>query len=204
VLSITPSILILTTCFTRIMIVLAMLRQAMGTQQLPPGQVLTGLSLFLTFLVMAPTWQRVYSEALVPYLDKQSTQREAFNAAIVPMREFMIRQIEASQNEETVYMLMEYQRGEPIDDSLGLQWTEVNTVVLIPAYVLSELKAAFTMGFRFYLPFLVIDMVIATILISMGMLMLPPVLISLPFKVALFVLADGWHLVVRSLLTSFG
>ncbi len=204
VLSLAPSILILTTCFTRIMVVLAMLRQAMGTQQLPPGQVITGLSLFLTFMVMAPTWQKIHQSALAPYLDQKLSQREAFKAALVPMREFMIRQIEQAQNEEGVFMLLEYSRGEAIPDDVELQWHEVPSTVLVPAYVLSELKAAFIMGFRFYLPFLVIDMVIATILISMGMLMLPPILISLPFKVALFVLANGWQLVVGSLLMSFG
>ncbi len=203
VLALAPSILILTTCFTRIMVVLAMLRQAMGTQQLPPGQVISGLSLFLTFMVMAPTWQRVHREALVPYLDQKLSQREALDAAAAPMREFMIRQIENAENEDSVFMLMEYRAGEPISDETLLQWEQVPTTVLVPAFVLSELKVAFTMGFRFYLPFLVIDMVIATILISMGMLMLPPVLISLPFKVVLFVLANGWHLVVGALLMSF-
>lgn len=204
VLSLSPSIVILTTCFTRIVVVLAMLRQAMGTQQLPPSQVITGLSLFLTFMVMAPTWQRIHQNALVPYLDKKLSQREAFDAAVGPLREFMIRQIELAENEEGVFMLMEYRRGTPVAADEVLDWRDVPTSVLVPAYVLSELKAAFIMGFRFYLPFLVIDMVIATILISMGMLMLPPVLISLPFKVALFVLANGWQLVVGSLLMSFG
>jgi len=204
VLSLAPSFLILTTCFTRIMVVLAMLRQAMGTQQLPPGQVITGLSLFLTFMVMAPTWQKIYESALVPYLDQELSQREAFDAALGPMRGFMIRQIETAQNEGGVFMLLEYRRSEPIPEDEVLEWDDVPTTVLVPAYVLSELKAAFTMGFCFYLPFLVIDMVIATILISMGMLMLPPILISLPFKVALFVLANGWQLVVGSLLMSFG
>ncbi|MBN1345954.1 MAG: flagellar type III secretion system pore protein FliP [Phycisphaerae bacterium] len=203
VLSLAPSILILTTCFTRIMVVLAMLRQAMGTQQLPPGQVITGLSLFLTFMVMAPTWQRIHQNALVPYLDKKLSQKEAMNAAVGPMREFMIRQIETTENEDAVFMLLEYRRGTPIPEDQTVQWDEVPTTVLIPAFVLSELKSAFIMGFQFYLPFLVIDMVIATILISMGMLMLPPVLISLPFKVALFVLANGWQLIIGTLLLSF-
>jgi flagellar biosynthesis protein FliP len=204
VLSLSPSIVILTTCFTRIVVVLAMLRQAMGTQQLPPAQIITGLALFLTFMVMAPTWQQVYNNALVPYLDKKVSQREAFERAVGPMREFMVRQIELAENEGGVFMLMEYRRGAPIPEDETLDWQDVPTSVLVPAYVLSELKAAFIMGFRFYLPFLVIDMVIATILISMGMLMLPPILISLPFKVALFVLANGWELVIGSLLTSFG
>jgi flagellar biosynthetic protein FliP len=203
VLALAPSILILTTCFTRIMVVLGMLRQALGTQQLPPGQVITGLSLFLTFMVMAPTWQKIHRDALTPYLDGKLSQRDAFDAALDPLREFMIHQIEAAKNEEGVYMLMEYREGKPWPAENALQWKDVPTAVLVPAYVLSELKAAFIMGFRFFLPFLVIDMVISTVLISMGMLMLPPVLISLPFKIVLFVLADGWNLVVGSLLTSF-
>jgi flagellar biosynthetic protein FliP len=203
VLALAPSILILTTCFTRIMVVLGMLRQALGTQQLPPGQVITGLSLFLTFMVMAPTWSKIHRDAVSPYLEGKVSQREAWDAAAKPMREFMVRQIELAQNEEGVYMLLEYQRGKPIPLDTVIKWEDVPVSVLVPAYVLSELKVAFLMGFRFYLPFLVIDMVIATILISMGMLMLPPVLISLPFKIVLFVLADGWALVVGSLLMSF-
>ncbi len=203
VLSLAPSIMILTTCFTRIMIVLGMLRQALGTQQLPPGQVITGLSLFLTFLIMGPTWQKIHQEALSPYLDGKISQREAMDAAAKPLRLFMIHQIETAQNEDGVFMLLEYRNGKAIADDEVLQWDTVPITVLVPAYVLSELKTAFLMGFRFFLPFLVIDMVISTILISMGMLMLPPVLISLPFKIVLFVLADGWTLVVGSLLMSF-
>jgi len=203
VLALAPSILILTTCFTRIMVVLGMLRQALGTQQLPPGQVITGLALFLTFMVMGPTWKKIHQDAWVPYMEGRLSQREAFDAAVHPMREFMIHQIERAQNEGGVYMLLEYTRGASYPADALVRWQDVPTSVLVPAYVLSELKTAFLMGFRFYLPFLVIDMVISTILISMGMLMLPPVLISLPFKVALFVLADGWQLVVGSLLMSF-
>jgi len=203
VLTLVPSLLVLMTSFTRIMIVLALLRQAMATPQLPPTQVMLGLSLFMTLLVMSPTLDRVYSDAVQPYLDNELSQREALERAALPLREFMYAQIEASESYEDVYLFEEYRRGAavPQDESLALE--DVRTSVLVPAFVLGELKNAFIMGFKVYLPFLVIDMVIAAILISMGMMMLPPVLISLPFKLLLFVLADGWHLVVQSLLNSF-
>ena len=203
VLSLAPSILIMMTSFTRIMVVLALLRQAIGTQQLPPGQVLTGLSLIMTMLVMAPTWQRMKASAVDPYLDGRMGQAEAFDKGVEPLREFMFGQIQSSGNQEHVYMFVEFARNEPIAPDATLRQEDVSLAELIPAFVLSELKTAFSMGFRIYLPFLVIDMVIASILISMGMMMLPPVLISLPFKLMLFVLADGWGLVVGSLLNSF-
>ena len=202
VLSVAPSILIMMTSFTRIVVVLALLRQALGTQQLPPGQVLIGLALIMTMLVMAPTWQRMKADAVDPYLDGQLGQAEAFERGAQPLREFMFRQIKAAENEEDVYLFVEYARG-PIPDKALLQEKDVRLSELIPAFVLSELETAFVMGFKIYLPFLVIDMVIASILISMGMMMLPPVLISLPFKLMLFVLADGWGMVVGSLLHSF-
>jgi len=205
VLMLAPSILIMTTCFTRIMIVLGLMRQAIGTQQLPPGQILIGLSLFLTFLVMAPTYEKIHSEAIVPWLENEPgmTQAKALEIATGYMRDFMFAQIERVDNQEDVYLFLEYQRKTNIPVSQEVTRADVSTTVLIPAFILSELKTAFVMGFRIYLPFLVIDMVIATVLISMGMLMLPPVLISLPFKLLLFVLADGWHLVVASLLMGF-
>jgi flagellar biosynthetic protein FliP len=203
VLSLAPAILVMMTSFTRIIIVLSLLRQALGTQQLPPGQVLVGLALLLTFVVMAPTWQQVNEEALRPYLDSRINQGEALMRAAVPVRRFMIQQIENAGSEEDVYLLLEYTRGRAVAASEPLTWQDVSTSTLVPSFILSELKVAFLMGFRIYLPFLVIDMVIAAILISMGMLMLPPVLISLPFKILLFVLVDGWHLVVGSLLESF-
>ncbi|HWL95147.1 MAG TPA: flagellar type III secretion system pore protein FliP [Phycisphaerae bacterium] len=203
VLSLAPSILIMMTSFTRIMVVLALLRQALGTQQLPPGQVLTGLSLIMTMLVMAPTWAKMKTAAVDPYLNGTMGQADAFTQGVAPLREFMFRQIEAADNQEHVYLFVEYARDEPIPADVQLKHQDVNLSELIPAFVLSELKTAFAMGFRIYLPFLVIDMVIASILISMGMMMLPPVLISLPFKLMLFVLADGWGLVVGSLLNSF-
>ncbi len=202
VLTLVPSILIMTTCFTRVMIVLSLLRQAMATPQLPPPQILLGLSLFITMLVMAPTWGRIHEQALTPYLNNELSQREAIDIAVGHMRRFMFAQIDRSDNHEDVYLFQEYATGQPIGDDQELDLEQVKTMALIPAFILSELKTAFVMGFRIYLPFLVIDMVIASILISMGMMMLPPVLISLPFKILLFVLADGWHLIVQSLLAS--
>jgi len=203
VLSLAPSILIMMTSFTRILVVLALLRQAMGTQQLPPGQVLTGLALIMTMIIMAPTWQQMKTEGIDPYLNGELSQAEGFDRSAAPLREFMFRQIQQADNTESVYMFFEYSHG-PLPDGQELDFKEVSLTELIPAFVLSELKTAFVMGFKIYLPFLVIDMVIASILISMGMMMLPPVLISLPFKLMLFVLADGWGLVMGSLLRSFG
>ncbi len=203
VLTLVPSILVLTTSFARIMIVLALMRQAMGVPQLPPGQILMGLSLFMTMLVMAPTWNHIKAEALDPYLDNRLSQREAFDTSLSYMREFMLAQIEKTENEADIYLFLEHHRGALIGPEEEILPDDVPTTVLIPAFILSELKTAFIMGFKIYLPFLVIDMVIASILISMGMMMLPPVLISLPFKLLLFVLADGWHLVAGTLIASF-
>ena len=200
VLALVPSILVMMTSFTRIIVVLGLLRQAMATQQLPPNQVLIGLALFMTFVVMAPVYNQVHEDAVAPYLDGKIDQSEALAAATSHVREFMIKQVEAGGNTDDVYLFLD----ESLSANQDLLWRDVPTMTLIPAYVVSELKIAFLMGFRVYLPFLVIDMVIASVLISMGMLMLPPVLISLPFKLLLFVLADGWHLVVRTLMMSFG
>lgn len=198
VLSLAPSILLMMTSFTRIIIVLSLLRQALGTQQLPPNQVLIGLSLFMTFLVMAPTYQRINDEALRPYLDGQIEQPEALDRAVVPIREFMINQIKQAGNDADVDLFHSF-GGNPPPET----WGEVSTTTLIPAFMLSELKTAFLMGFKVYLPFLIIDMVISSVLISMGMMMLPPVLISLPFKLLLFVLVDGWRLITTALMSSF-
>ncbi|NIA21556.1 MAG: flagellar type III secretion system pore protein FliP [Anaerolineaceae bacterium] len=198
VLTLAPSILVLMTSFTRIIIVLSLLRQAMATQQLPPNQVLIGLALLMTLMIMGPVWQDVNSQALQPYLDGKLSQSEALAKAAVPVREFMIRQIETAGNQPDVRMFLDYSGHETAE-----RWEDVPTSVLVPAFVTSELKTAFLMGFKIYLPFLIIDMVVASVLISMGMLMLPPVLISLPFKLLLFVLVDGWHLVIGSLLKSF-
>jgi flagellar biosynthetic protein FliP len=200
ILSLAPAILIMMTCFTRIIIVLSLLRQALGTQQLPPNQVLIGLAMFMTFLVMGPTWQRVNSEALRPYLDNQIDQPTALARAQVPVREFMMFQIDRSGNGKDVRLFADFARQDPRPET----YDEVGTMTLIPAFMLSELKTAFIMGFKVYLPFLIIDIVISTILISMGMMMLPPVMISLPFKLLLFVLVDGWHLITVGLMGSFG
>ena len=197
VLSLVPAILLMMTSFTRIVIVLSLLRQALGTQQLPPNQILIGLSLFMTFLVMAPTWKRVNDEALQPYMNGPMDQREALTRAQVPLRDFMISQIQANGNDEDVLLFTDY-AGKEVKT-----WDDVGTMQLIPAFMLSELKTAFLMGFKIYLPFLIVDMVISSVLISMGMMMLPPVLISLPFKLLLFVLVDGWRLITSGLLDSF-
>lgn len=203
VITLVPSIILMTTCFIRIVVVLALLRQALGTQSLPPPQVTLALSLFMTLLVMAPTVQRVYDEAVVPYQQGEiADYATLWERGKQPVRDFMFAQIEATGNWSSITMLLEY-RGVDVSAPEKLTRADVDMVTLIPAFMLSELKTAFLMGFRVYLPFLVIDMVIATMLISMSMMMLPPVLISLPFKLLLFVLVDGWALVVGSLLHSF-
>jgi flagellar biosynthetic protein FliP len=199
VLSLAPAILLMMTSFTRIVIVMSLLRQALGTQQLPPNQVLTGLAMFMTFLIMAPTWQRVNSEALQPYMNGKIDQVQALAAAQGPVRKFMEQQIESSNNERDVDLFMQFAH-----QPHATTWDQVGTMTLIPAFMLSELKTAFLLGFKVYLPFLIIDMVIASVLVSMGMMMLPPVLISLPFKLLLFVLVDGWRLIAGSLMGSFG
>lgn len=199
-LTIAPSIILMMTCFVRMVVVLVLLRQALGTQTLPPTQIITGLSLFMTLLVMSPTWERVRTDALDPYMNGKMPQTQALEVAGQHMRAFMFHQIEGAHNEQDVYMMYEYAVGQPAPTDRDLRHDEVPLTALIPAFVLSELKAAFLIGFRIYLPFLVIDMVIATVLVSMGMMMLPPVLISLPFKLLLFSLADGWHLVAGSLM----
>jgi flagellar biosynthetic protein FliP len=198
ILSLAPSIIIMMTSFTRIIIVLSLLRQAMGTPTLPPNPVLIGLSLFMTFLVMGPTMGRVHDDAIRPYLDGTITQQTAIARAQIPVREFMIAQVIAAGNEEDVELFHSFGGREPAQT-----WGEVSTMSLIPGFMLSELKVAFLMGFKIYLPFLIIDMVISSVLISMGMMMLPPVLISLPFKLLLFVLVDGWRLIASSLMSSF-
>ena len=211
VLSLAPAILLMTTSFVRIIVVLGLLRQALGTQQLPPSQVITSISLFMTLLLMAPTWKQSYDEGIQPYTNNQISLEEAFKRSVEPMRRFMAHQIEETQNDEDVYLFLPYVEPESPDgkepDYVYYEPQDGEKVVpllaLLPAFMLSELKTAFIMGFRIYLPFLVIDMVIATILLSMGMMMLPPVLISLPFKLLLFVLADGWRLVVETILFSF-
>jgi flagellar biosynthesis protein FliP len=198
VLSMAPAIMIMMTSFTRIIIVLSLLRQAMGTPTLPPNQVIVGLAMFMTLLVMAPTFEKINADAIQPYLNGTANQTVALERATNHMRDFMIRQIEAAGNEEDVYMFHSFtNKPEP------KTWADVSTLTLIPSFMISELKIAFLMGFKIYLPFLVIDMVISAVLISMGMMMLPPVLISLPFKLLLFVMVDGWRLIAGSLMGSF-
>jgi len=203
VLSLAPAIVIMTTSFVRIIIVLGLLKQAMGTQNLPPSQVIFALSLFMTFMVMTPTIDRVYAEAITPYQNGEITnQVEMWHRAKQPVRDFMFDQIEATGNWSSLYMILNYQ-GVDTSEPETLTRGDVDTMTLASAFMLSELKTAFVMGFRIYLPFLVIDIVIASLLISMSMMMLPPVLISLPFKILLFVMVDGWQLVVGGLLQSF-
>ena len=198
VLSLAPAILIMMTSFTRIIIVLSLLRQALGAQSLPPNQVLIGLAMFMTFLIMGPTWQGVNDAALKPYMDGTITQKEALTAAQGPVRDFMIAQVRASGNDEDVDMFSEFAH-----EPHAKTWGDVKTTTLIPAFMLSELKTAFLLGFKVYLPFLIVDMVISTVLISMGMMMLPPAMVSLPFKLLLFVLVNGWHLITANLMGSF-
>jgi flagellar biosynthetic protein FliP len=202
VLSLAPAVLLMTTSFVRIVVVLGLLRQALGLQQLPPGQVLTSIALFLTLLVMTPVWTDVYQEAIAPYSSPQSkmSMEEAWQAGIRPIHRFMSRQIELASNSDDIWLFYRYL---PRDTPLPKTYEEVPLRVLLPAFMLSELKVSFLIGFQIYLPFLVLDIVIASVTISMGMLMLPPVMISLPFKLMLFVLVDGWRLVVQMLLDSF-
>jgi len=195
ILTLAPAILILMTSFTRIIIVFSFLRQALGTQQMPPNQLLVGMSLFLTFFIMQPVFNQVNTQAIQPYMNNQIKQDEALTAALGPLRKFMFSQTRASDLELFV-KLSKVQNPKTRAD--------VPTVVLIPAFVISELKTAFQIGFIIYLPFLVIDMIVASVLMALGMMMLPPIVISLPFKIMIFVLVDGWSLIVGSMVKSFG
>lgn len=194
VLSIAPSILILLTSFTRIVVVLSFVRTGLGTNQTPPNQVIIGISLFLTFFIMAPTFQEVNENALQPLFNEEMNLEEAYEAAATPFKEFMSQHT----RQKDLALFLDYsgaKQPESIED--------IPLTALVPAFVISELKTAFQIGFMIFIPFLVIDMVVASVLMSMGMMMLPPVMISLPFKILLFVLVDGWHLVVKSLLQTF-
>ena len=194
VLSLAPSIIIMATAFTRIVIVLSLLRNAIGTPTVPPTQVLVGLALLLTFFVMAPTYSKIDQTAIQPYLKGTITQDQAITAGLAPIRDFMFRQTR-EKDLELFVSLNGQDRHKTRDD--------ISMIVLTPAFVISELRTAFTMGFVIFVPFLVIDMVISSVLLSMGMMMLPPSLISLPFKLLLFVMVDGWYLITQSLVTSF-
>lgn len=194
VLSLAPALFIMVTSFTRIVIVLSFLRQALGTQQVPPNQVLISMALFLTFFVMTPVWQSVYGDALKPLFAEQISQEEALTRGLVPIRAFMLKQVR-DKDLELFIDLAKLPKPKSVE--------EVPTHVIIPSFILSELRIAFQIGFLVYIPFLIVDMVVASVLMSMGMMLLPPVMISLPFKLILFVLADGWYLVVGSMVKSF-
>jgi len=194
VLSLAPSILILMTCFTRIVVVLGFVRNALALQQMPPTQVLIGLALFMTLFVMYPTFTQINDQALQPYLAGTLSQTDALNAAAEPLKVFMAKQT----REQDLRLFLEF-RNTPMPNSVQ----EIPLSTLVPAYVISELKTAFQIGFMIFIPFLIIDMVVASVLMSMGMMMLPPVMISMPFKVLLFILVDGWYLVVKSLLVGY-
>lgn len=194
VLSLAPSILILGTSFTRIVIVISMIRNAIGTPAIPPNQVVIGLSLLLTFFVMGPVYTQINNDAIQPFINKQINQQTAITNAIEPVREFMFKQT----REKDIELFMEM-RGDARPATLA----DIPTSALFPAFVISELKTALTMGFLLYVPFLIIDLVISSILLSLGMMMLPPSLVSLPFKLLLFVMVDGWYLITRSLMLSF-
>ncbi len=194
VLSLAPAIALMATCFTRILVVLGFLRNAMGIQQLPPNQVIVTLALFLTLFIMRPVWERVYNDAYIPFQEGTLSTGQAIDEAMVPVSGFMMKH---TRDEELSLMVSLSGSERPQDQA------EIPLLVLLPAFMLSELKTAFQMGVVIFIPFLVVDMIVSSILMAMGMIMLPPMLVSLPFKVLLFVLADGWDLVVVSLIRSF-
>jgi flagellar biosynthetic protein FliP len=195
VLALAPSILIMLTSFTRIVIVFSLLRHALGTQQLPPNQIIVGLSLFLTFFIMTPVWEKVNTQALQPYFNNQISGEKAFELSAQPVRDFMLKQT----REKDIALFVKISKAKRPESP-----ADISLPVLMPAFVISELRTAFQIGFLIYMPFLVLDMVVASVLLSMGMLMLPPIMVSLPFKLLLFVLVDGWYLIVGSLVQSFG
>jgi len=194
VLSLAPAILTMVTSFTRIVIVLSLLRRALGTNQLPSNQIVIGLALFLTVFIMAPVWQKINQAALQPYLDQKISSQQALDQGAVPLREFMFKQ--TREKDLALFVdVAKLKRPQNPED--------IPTSVLIPSFIISEVKTAFEIGLLLYVPFLIVDMVVAAVLLSMGMMMLPPVMVSLPFKLLLFVLADGWYLLVGSMVKSF-
>ena len=194
ILSIAPTILVMLTSFTRMVVVFSFLRQAMGTQQMPPNQVIISLALFLTFFVMAPVWKEINYNALQPYLAKEVSYQAALDKAAQPLKSFMLKQ---TREKDLALLMKVAQQQKPTSVA------DVEMTTLIPAFVMSELRIAFQIGFLIYVPFLILDMVVSCVLLSMGMMMLPPIMISLPFKLLLFVLVDGWYLIVGSLIRSF-
>ncbi|MCK9293670.1 MAG: flagellar type III secretion system pore protein FliP [Desulfobulbaceae bacterium] len=195
VLSIAPAIILMTTCFTRLVVAFSFLRNALGTQQMPPAQLLIGLALFLTIFIMTPVLKEMNETAVKPYMNQQIDLQQAFTQGIKPLRAFMFKQ---TREKDLGLFLGIAKMQKPANKD------EVPTTILVPAFVISELKTSFQIGFILFLPFLVIDMVVSSVLLSMGMMMLPPVMVSLPFKLLLFVLVDGWYLIVGSLVKSFG
>ena len=205
VLSMAPAILLMTTSFVRIVVVLGLLRQALGTQQLPPSQVMTALALFMSLLVMTPTWNEVYQQSVRPYSEGRiASPEEAFRLGALPIKRFMSRQIEMAGNSDDVWLFYDYLPEAQRASQPPQSYDDVPLPALLPAFMLSELKVAFLIGFQIYLPFLILDMVVSSVTISMGMMMLPPVIVSLPLKLLLFVLVDGWTLIVAMLMNSFG
>ncbi len=194
VLSIAPALLLMLTSFTRLVVVFSILRHAIGTQQTPPNQVLISLALFLTMFIMAPTFHAIYQNALVPYFNKQIDEKEMFERAVKPLKEFMFKN--TREKDLALFIKLRKERRPRTSD-------DVSIFTLIPAFMISELKTAFQIGFLLYIPFLIIDVIVSSVLISMGILMLPPMMISLPIKLLLFVLVDGWNLLVVSLVKSF-
>jgi flagellar biosynthetic protein FliP len=194
VLSLAPAILVMMTSFTRLIVVFSFLRHALGTNQMPPNQLLIGLALFLTFFIMTPVWQTINEKALTPYKEKKISQAQALEEAVKPVRKFMFKQ---TREKDLALFIQMAKLSRPKNQE------EIPTTVLLPAFMISELKTAFQIGCILYIPFLIVDMVVSSVLLSMGMMMLPPVMISLPFKVLLFVMVDGWNLLVGSLVKSF-
>jgi flagellar biosynthetic protein FliP len=193
-LTLAPSIILLMTCFTRIVIVLSFVRSALSLQGSPSNQIIIGLSLFLTFFIMSPVWERIDHEALTPYRAKEITSEVALERATIPIRAFMLKQTRPKDVELFVALA---KIGPTPADQLPLK-------IVIPSFIISELRTAFQMGFLIFIPFILIDLIVATVLMSMGMMMMPPMTISLPLKILLFVLVDGWHLIVSSIVQSFG
>ena len=194
VLSLAPSLIIMTTAYLRIIIVFHFLKSALGTQQMPPSQLLAGVALFITFFIMAPTWNKVNDEALKPLMDNKINVEEAYNKGIEPIRQFMFKQ---TRDEDLELFIGVSNKAGPANRN------EVSTYILMPSFVLSELRAGFVMGFFLFIPFIMVDMIVSSILMSMGMVMMPPMMISLPFKILLFILVDGWNLIIGSLVRSF-
>ena len=196
VLTLAPSILILMTSFARIIIVLSFLRSALGTNQMPPNQVMVGLALFLTFFIMSPTFNEINNNALQPYLANEISQQEAYDNAVGSIKHFMLSQ---HRGESDLALFVEIGEIKEVPEDLS----ELPLTIIVPSFIISELKIAFQMGFLIYIPFLIIDMIVSSTLMSMGMMMLPPSLISMPFKLLLFILVDGWNLVIKTIVTGF-